>query len=151
MIPAGTCATVILEALPSLTPATVARSGLRVVDHRIRSCHRWVVEPDTFTATLLATLGCDEGQVVRYRSGDHYGWHRDSDGAGLKLRRRTTVALLSDPAACAGGQLELSDPSVRIPSELRLGQWVSFPAWVAHRVTPVTAGERWSLVGWQIA
>ena len=90
-------------------------------------------------------------QVARYgaeREG-HFDWHADI-GEGLVAARRklTLVVQLSDSEAYEGGALELN-PNAQVTQASRaLGAAVAFPSFVLHRVTPVTAGERFSLSIW---
>ncbi len=93
----------------------------------------------------------ESAQVARYgaeREG-HFDWHTDI-GAGIWAAKRklTIVVQLSDPADYDGGALELRPDSNVTDVPRRRGQAVLFPSFVLHRVTPVTAGERWSLTLW---
>jgi PKHD-type hydroxylase len=90
-------------------------------------------------------------QVARYsaeRQG-HFDWHSDIGAGPLAARRKlTAVVQLSNPAAYAGGGLDLwPDSNVHAAPRAR-GTAVVFPSFVLHRVTPVTAGTRWSLTLW---
>jgi PKHD-type hydroxylase len=87
-------------------------------------------------------------QLGRYRPpGQLYNWHTDL-GAGAYSRRKLSVSVMLNKAeAYVGGDLQFGSelcPTIR-PQK---GNAVIFPSWVVHRVTPVTAGERWSLVTW---
>ena len=90
-------------------------------------------------------------QVARYgaeREG-HFGWHSDiGDGRVAARRKMTMVVQLSDPAAYEGGTLELMPDANCRPAARDRGAATFFPSFVLHRVTPVTAGERWSLTIW---
>ncbi len=80
--------------------------------------------------------------------GGHYGWHMDV-GAGLTTRRKISIVIqLSSPEEYEGGELELftSKDISRIPK--KKGFTILFPSYFMHRVTPVTKGERKSLVLW---
>ncbi len=54
---------------------------------------------------------------------------------------------LTDGAAYQGGDLEFPWPAV-LAGQRELGSILVFPSYLAHRVTPVTAGVRRSLVAW---
>jgi PKHD-type hydroxylase len=58
------------------------------------------------------------------------------------------VLQLSDPDTYEGGNLlmHIDDPGQKI--EKKQGKLVLFPSYVLHEVTPVTKGERYSLVAW---
>lgn len=102
-------------------------------------CH-----PGTAEAGLLAPWGVTESQVVRYRVGGLYDWHRDGSRTGG--RQTTVVGLLSDPAEFTGGLLVLRDGRVWEPAGR--GDVFTFAAWVEHQVTPVLSGVRWVVCGW---
>jgi PKHD-type hydroxylase len=93
----------------------------------------------------------ESAQIARYgaeREG-HFAWHSDiGAGAAASRRKLTVVVQLSDPAEYAGGGLELwPDAQTREVPRAR-GMAAVFPAFVLHRVTPVSAGARWSLTLW---
>ncbi|PZX12605.1 2OG-Fe(II) oxygenase [Celeribacter halophilus] len=90
-------------------------------------------------------------QVARYgaeREG-HFTWHSDiGEGALASRRKLTMVVQLSDGNDYEGGMLELQpDANIRQADRAK-GSAVLFPSFVLHRVTPVTAGERYSLSTW---
>ena len=115
---------------------------------------RWVFER---LAEVLAQANQDafrfdlEGfrqgfQVSRYAAGQHYGWHLDI-GPGPGARKKLSITLqLSDPSDYDGGDLEFRVPD--IAASRARGSMTVFPSWTVHRVSPVTRGERWSLVSW---
>lgn len=90
-------------------------------------------------------------QVARYgaeRAG-HFDWHSDiGDGQLASRRKLTLVVQLSDPAGYEGGALELRPAAQVIGADTGRGTATAFPAFVLHRVTPVTKGERYSLAIW---
>ena len=104
---------------------------------------------DAFDADL--TDFAESAQIARYgaeREG-HFGWHSDiGKGAQAARRKLTVVIQLSDPADYDGGVLEIwPDANIATAPRLR-GTAAIFPAYVLHRVTPVTRGTRWSLTLW---
>lgn len=90
-------------------------------------------------------------QVARYgaeREG-HFDWHSDIGAGQLASKRKLTIVVqLSDPADYDGGTLELRPDSNLRQAPRDRGTAVLFPSFVLHRVTPVTAGTRWSLTLW---
>lgn len=90
-------------------------------------------------------------QVARYgaeRQG-HFDWHSDiGAGTWAAKRKLTIVVQLSDPADYDGGTLELRPDSNVTQAARARGTATVFPSFVLHRVTPVTAGTRWSLTLW---
>jgi len=96
--------------------------------------------------------GCYEpAQLGLYteNSKDHYDWHTDDCLTTKRTPRKLSmVLLLSDPSEFEGGDLQIMKSSNPETLELRRGRAWFFPAWMLHRVTPVTKGVRRSLVLW---
>jgi PKHD-type hydroxylase len=90
-------------------------------------------------------------QVARYtaeRAG-HFDWHSDIGAGQWAAKRKLTIVVqLSDPATYDGGTLELRPDSNVTQAPRARGTATIFPSFVLHRVTPVTAGTRWSLTLW---
>lgn len=93
----------------------------------------------------------ESAQIARYgaeREG-HFDWHSDIGAGTWAARRKLTIVVqLSDPADYDGGALELRGDSNITVAPRERGLATVFPAFVLHRVTPVTAGTRWSLTLW---
>jgi PKHD-type hydroxylase len=96
----------------------------------------------------------DPLQLTRYDAGvsGHYDWHTDRGSFinGNPPRKLTVIVQLSDPADYAGGDLELLLGREPLRADRARGSVHVFPSFVLHRVTPVTAGARLSLVGWVV-
>ncbi len=95
----------------------------------------------------FALKGFYEGaQIATYDSGGHYGWHMDI-GQGIYGNRKFSMSLqLSDGQDYDGGDLQFrarTEPVLR-----ERGSLIVFPSYLEHRVTPVTRGQRVSLVSW---
>lgn len=87
-------------------------------------------------------------QVARYGGGGgHYGWHMDLGTGPFSARKLTLSVQLSDPDSYEGGELEFTSATLQ-PEAQRQGAAVIFPSFMTHRVTPVSKGERWSMVCW---
>jgi PKHD-type hydroxylase len=84
--------------------------------------------------------------VLRYEPSQHYEWHIDMGRDDLASRKLSVIVLLSESDAYDGGDLEWM-PDLG-PCSRALGTVVIFPSFIPHRVTPVTAGERFVLVAW---
>lgn len=84
-------------------------------------------------------------------SAGHHDWHEDCNwgvnASGPYDRKLTGVVLMTDPGQFSGGELML-DRCRGAKLELRQGDLIVFPAFVKHRVSPVTSGVRHSLVAW---
>ncbi|WP_109669830.1 2OG-Fe(II) oxygenase [Roseicyclus mahoneyensis] len=115
----------------------------RMID-LVRSANRDVFD---FDITDFA----ESPQVARYgaeREG-HFGWHSDVGEGRLAERRKLTIVVqLSDPDTYSGGDLEVMPGANSLTAERARGAATLFPAFVLHRVTPVTAGQRHSLTVW---
>ena len=93
--------------------------------------------------------GLNEGlQLAKYDQSDQFNWHSDFSGGPASQRKLSMSVQLSDPDEYQGGDLQFmindqAHNALRTPGTL-----VVFPSFVMHRVTPITAGSRMSLVGW---
>ena len=110
-------------------------------------------------------------QFTKYKHNQYYDWHSDSwhkpyDRPGNpehgKIRKLSMTCQLTDGSEYTGGELEFDfrnyDPHMRDESKhlrrakeiLPTGSIIVFPSFVWHRVKPVTAGTRYSLVVWHL-
>lgn len=88
-------------------------------------------------------------QYTVYQSGsDKYEWHMDKGNLNAPPRKLSLVVQLSDPSEYEGGDLEFMVQFEPITAEKKKGLIYAFPSYVMHRVTPVTAGTRKTLVIW---
>ena len=84
--------------------------------------------------------------VYRDVEGGHFGWHSDQ---GPTVKRQLSLTLqLTDPAGYEGGVLEFRHDGQTMTAPRERGTLIAFPSHVVHRVTPVTAGTRKSIVAW---
>ena len=92
-------------------------------------------------------------QYSKYKLDGHYSWHYDS-GPNMPEHRKLSVVLgLSDPDSYEGGELQINahgDQNKPHSLKIKRGDLVVFPSFMGHRVTPVTSGERLTLVGWAV-
>lgn len=77
----------------------------------------------------------------------HYDWHVDQGPIGIRRKLSLTVQL-SDPSQYEGGDLQLYAGNLIQNAPRDRGMLIAFPSYVLHRVAPVTAGTRKSLVIW---
>ena len=84
-------------------------------------------------------------QFTTYMPGCYYGWHRD--WSEQKERRLSFSVQLDDPNDYTGGDLEFQEVPMKDNQRLK-GTFFLFKSEVLHQVTPVTKGNRHSLVGW---
>ena len=91
-------------------------------------------------------------QVTKYEPGQEYQWHVDQLDLDKPMKRKLSISLLLNDDF-TGGELQLLDPTslrkeMATTVPLNAGSIAVFPAWVVHRVNPVTSGTRYSLVAW---
>ena len=109
-------------------------------------------------------------QFTKYKLNQYYDWHCDGwdkpyekEGPDNgKIRKLSMTCQLTDGSEYKGGELEFDfrnyDPHMRDESQhlrrakeiLPKGSIIVFPSFVWHRVKPVTAGTRYSLVVWHL-
>jgi PKHD-type hydroxylase len=92
----------------------------------------------------------DHMQYTLYEgnSNGKYDWHIDIGSGVNALRKLSAVLLLTDPSEFTGGELQIFSTNVPVTVPLVKGSIVFFPSFLLHRVTPVTSGERKTLVFW---
>jgi predicted 2-oxoglutarate/Fe(II)-dependent dioxygenase YbiX len=124
--------------------------------------HKTAVE-EHFRVSLV---GCEDPQFLRYEAGDFFVAHQDGNSLALeydhlRIRRVSVVIFLTSqadapaPGTYCGGSLVFFDPDIdperkELGLSLRgeAGTFVAFRAETTHEVTPVTHGERHSVVCW---
>ena len=85
-------------------------------------------------------------QIIRYPNGGRIDWHLDGGREQTKNERKLSLSIqLSSPDDYRGGDLEFAGQSVE-PLSRTIGSAICFPSYCVHRVTPITEGERFSLV-----
>jgi PKHD-type hydroxylase len=95
----------------------------------------------------LSALESLQYTVYHAGEGSHYGWHVDH-GRTPRRRKLSLVLQLSAPADYEGCELQIY-ASTQIDTAPRTrGTLIAFPSYTLHRVTPITAGTRKSLVMW---
>lgn len=82
-----------------------------------------------------------------------YDWHNDVSWTAPTMthRKLSMVIQLSNPSDYEGANLEVVPLFHEAPDPEQLrqqGTVIVFPSFLAHRVTPITRGMRYSLVAW---
>ena len=88
-------------------------------------------------------------QFTKYSKKEHYDWHPDSSYVMLKgpaVRKMSMVLLLNDPKEFKGGELQIVDKKKLV--SLKQGHAIFFASFIAHRIVPLTKGNRFSLTMW---
>jgi PKHD-type hydroxylase len=81
--------------------------------------------------------------------GDFYDFHSDILHTGPHYRKMSFSLQLSDPSTYKGSELEFYHYGNTFDkSKTDQGTLIAFPSFIPHRVTPLTEGKRYSLVGW---
>lgn len=162
-------------------PASVySREPTAGVDQSMRRVARVEPSPETIKQVkiklkaLLHEVGshfgiqlkdCEEPQFLRYRIGDFFVAHQDGNTGLLRLdkeqeRKVSVVIFLNrtsqsrEAETYCGGELVFTDwrggsKEFRMAGEV--GKLVAFPAETTHEVTPLTYGERYSVVAWYVS
>jgi len=105
---------------------------------------------------------CEDPQFLRYQRGDSFVPHQDGNTPLIhdrsRFRRISLVLFLSTPGAeteadtYGGGALVFhgtgTDAARRVPFNPAPGTVIAFRAETTHEVTPVTHGERYTIVSW---
>lgn len=87
-------------------------------------------------------------QLTQYGSGDHFNWHMDFGPSEISHRKLSITVQLSNPDDYQGGDLLFRINDREVPAPRTQGTVVVFPSFVHHKVAPITAGVRRSIVGW---
>lgn len=103
-----------------------------------RSANQWL----GFEITSLEAL-----QLARYGPGDYFDWHVDCGRDSTAFRKLSLSVQLSPSKDYRGGDLEFVGVRDLLMAR-HIGNCVAFPAYLGHRLTPVLAGQRYSLVAW---
>jgi PKHD-type hydroxylase len=84
-------------------------------------------------------------EIKEYKEGDEFGGHIDTHGAPnlIEERKLNLTVQLSDPKSYEGGDLYIKNHR----ATKSIGSGIFFPPDVVHRVTKVTSGTRYCLIG----
>ena len=104
---------------------------------------------------------CEEPQFLCYRPGDFFVAHQDGNTGLINLEtdklRRISVSIFLNRQSDApehdsfcGGSLRFSDwrNGRQLSVKAEAGTLVAFRSETTHEVTPITDGERYSIVSW---
>lgn len=89
-------------------------------------------------------------QFGRYGEGGFFDWHLDMGSKPNErgYRKVSVIIQLSPKEKCEGGELQLMTSKDPATVPMDRGDVIVFPSYFLHRVTPITKGERFSLVLW---
>lgn len=136
-------------------------TSLHPSDETFGSVHERLLTQKSALATHfgLNLTDCERPQFLRYETGDFFVRHQDGntkqlDFDHLRVRRISIVVFLNNFATepqtnCySGGLLNFHDEqgTYGLPGET--GLLVAFRADTMHEVSPVTSGERFTVISW---
>ena len=131
---------------------TAGLIGKSIVDDKVRSADVRYIKQDAVIRGQLTKFAGQFGdyepeaiQVITYKEGNHYDWHRDGSGKGY--RKLSFISILNPPNEYEGGELEIEGIELPEYAYDPLSIIVFNPA-LKHRVKPITRGIRHSLVTW---
>lgn len=143
---------------PQMVDANVRETDVTWVEQN--AANGWIYQR---MANLAARINADKFQFElshfqplqygKYKPNGHYTWHYDSGPNLPEHRKLSFVVALSDPDSYEGGEFEINikgNQDEPHSMKIRRGDMVVFPSYVAHRVVPVTSGERLTLTGWVV-
>lgn len=93
------------------------------------------------TTMIESLLYCE------YPENGQFDWHVDCGESPTSTRKISLTLQISSPADYDGGGLEFAHHG-ELKESRRIGTAIAFPAFLYHRVAPVTRGVRKSLVAW---
>jgi predicted 2-oxoglutarate/Fe(II)-dependent dioxygenase YbiX len=168
---AATRAQILAELREASANEATVYGGARSVDTQVRRTKKVAASESTRALVLrtlearrneierqfgVATDEIEEPQFLRYTAGDFFVAHQDGNTPLIRddtrFRKVSLVIFLSDRGDYDGGELQLQgkypDYDVREIAPAEPGTLVAFPAETTHEVTPLTRGERYSIVSW---
>ena len=87
-------------------------------------------------------------QLADYGPESFFEWHMDYGSGDISNRKLSISVQLSDPGEYEGGDLQFMINHKPVSAPKTKGTAIIFPSYALHRVLPVTAGTRKSIVGW---
>ena len=81
-----------------------------------------------------------------YKPSGEYGWHIDANDENISLDRKLTCLLNLSEESYEGGEFKLTGVDEKIKFDSGMG--LICTSLIAHKVTPITKGERITLTYW---
>ena len=122
--------------------------------------NRWIFEKVSKIVSIVNRLhfdyeiaGITHGlQLIHYASDQqypgHYDWHVDAGHGDVSCRKISLTVQISNPQDYRGGELVINNHCNEVIGTQEQGSVHLFPSYMPHKVTPITQGERYSLVIW---
>ena len=164
ILPADVCNTLIAQFQGSATQARVFGEDGEIIDKKTRSTKSFAIplesSPDLYAGIAqycqqinnenwqFKLEDMDHLQFLIYDVGDKYNYHLDI-GPGENMTRKLSIVIpLSSEESYEGGELLIKIGETEKSVPLKQGHAILFPSYILHKVTPVTKGRRFMLVGW---
>ena len=80
----------------------------------------------------------------------HYDWHMDVGPGSVPSMRKISYTLILNPDEYEGGELcfHVGRDMDPFPGQDKIGSMIIFPSYLVHKVTHITSGTRYAIVGW---
>lgn len=129
-----------------VTMHVMSREVVSDITNKILSCAA-EVNMRHFGFDLVGIPSHDPPNLYEYNIGDKYDWHFDMGLNFLSTRKLSYSIQLSDENDYEGGDLEFL-PEEKCDYLRKKGTLCLFPSYRTHRVTELTKGTRFCIVGW---
>lgn len=137
---------------------TIKKQSTRIVDtYNITGKFEWLdqkvaqVVKERNKSFNFKLKRINETKLLRYKPGGKYDWHQDVIYTDSEQRKFTYIIQLSNSNEYAGGDFQFRDADNIDLSRFReQGSLIIFPSLMYHRITPLTQGTRYSIVGWVV-
>jgi len=109
-------------------------------------CRCQIMNKEIFGYDIYWNFHLDTLNYNVYGMGGEYGWHLDANGKTTRHDMKLTCLLNLSEESYEGGELKLIGLNEKI--NFTSGMGLVFPSFSAHKVTPITKGERITLAYW---
>lgn len=125
---------------------------LVLVDEKLTNKLKKVFELANVSTYNYDIKEMEEVKLLKYTQGGRYKWHTDCGAKEISIRKLSAIVQLSDENSYEGGDLEFGITNETGESNYTArrtrGSIIIFPAFLSHRITPITNGIRYSLITW---
>ena len=107
-------------------------------------------------AEKISLMRYQAENIDKHEKPGHYDWHIDIGPEPVCSMRKISFSILLNPGEYEGGELCFNtghhfDPDGLdevLPGQDGIGTMITFPSYLLHKVTHVTSGTRYAMVGW---
>ena len=140
------------------TTSSIKKQNTRIVDtYNITGKFEWLDQKvaqavkETNKSFNFKLKRINETRLLQYKPGGRYDWHQDVIWTETEQRKFTYIIQLSNSDEYIGGDFQFRDTnSIDLSRFREQGSLVVFPSLMYHRITPLTQGSRYSIVGWVV-